>query len=150
MFNSKEQVESSMIQEIQLFHMPFGYKFTTNEVSRKTEISNPFGGNSFPAIQSYKVTDSDRQKDEYSLVVNMQMDKVNAKGMIDSLLSKMNLKTDQEMQAAREQYGSFDLRDHSEYRFIRSSGWIKRLYYQRTVIIAGMIKTDAYTIWLKE
>jgi hypothetical protein len=150
LFNSKEQVESSMIQEIQLFHMPFGYKFTTNEVSGETEISNPFGGNPFPALQSYKVTDIDRQKDEYSLAVNMQMDKVNAKGMIDSLLSKMNLKTDQEMQAAREQYGSFDLRDHSEYRFIRSSGWIKRLYYQRTVVIARMTKTDAYTIWLKE
>jgi hypothetical protein len=150
MFNSKEQVEAAMIKEIQLFYTPFGYKFTTRGMNEKTEVSNPYGGHPFPAIQSFKAIDVDRQKDEYSLMINMQMDSVNAKSMADSILSKMNLTTDQEMQAAREKYGSFDLRDRSEYRFTRSTGWIQRIYYQRSVKMAGINKSDEYTITLKE
>jgi hypothetical protein len=43
LFNSKEMVESSLIQEIQLFHVPYGYKFSTVETTAETRIANPFG-----------------------------------------------------------------------------------------------------------
>ena len=61
----------------------------------------------------------------------------------------MNIKDEQEMQAAKEQF-NFDLHDYTEYRFIRSSGWIRRLYYKRTTALAGTTQSDAYTISLKD
>jgi len=149
LFHTKEMVESSLIQEIQLFHAPYGYKFPAVETTTKAEIGNPFGGQPFPAVQTSKVTEFDRKKDEFALTFDLQVDKGNVKGVIDSLLNKMNIKTDQEMQAAMEQY-RFDLHDFSEYRFIRSSGWIRSLYYKRTAVTAGTTQSDAYTISLKD
>jgi hypothetical protein len=148
-FNTKEMVESSLIQEIQLFHAPYGYKFSPVETTAKTEIGNPFGGEPFPAVQTSKITELDPKKDEFTLTFNLRVDKGNVKGIIDSLLKKMNIKEGKEMQTAREQY-SFDLHDFSEYHFIRSSGWIRRLYYKRTAVLSGTTQSDAYTITLKD
>lgn len=149
LFHSKEMVESVFIQEIQLFHVPYGYKFSVVEVAVRTEIANPFGGDPFPAVETSKLTDLDPKKDEFTLAFDMRIDKGNVKGLVDSLVKKLNIKEDQEMKAAREQY-SFDLHDFSEYHFIKSSGWIRRLYYKRTTVLAGASRTDAYTITLKD
>jgi len=150
MYNSKAMVESSMIQEIQLFHRPYGYKFTTTETGSKTEIGNPFGGDPFPAIQTIRVSDPRPKADTFNLSFHLRIDKANTTSMIDSLLKKMNIKDDREMQVAREKYANFDMHDFSEYSFIRSNGWIRRLYYERTVDIAGMTQSDAYTFTLKD
>jgi hypothetical protein len=56
LFHTREMVESSLIQEIQLFHVPYGYKFSTIGATGKTEIANPFGGEPIPAVQTSKVT----------------------------------------------------------------------------------------------
>jgi len=149
LYNSKEIVESSLIKEIQLFHLPFGYKFTATEVGAPTEIANPFGGQPLPAIQTTRIAGLNLKKDSFTLVFNLLVDKANTKSIIDSVIAKMNIKDDYEMQAAREKYASFDLHDYSEYHFIRSSGWLRRLYYKRTVAIAGTTQDDAYTITLK-
>ena len=150
LYNSKEMVESSLIKEIQLFHVPFGYKFESRVVTAPTEITNPFGGQPLPGIQTIKVSGLAPKKDSFTLVFNLRVDKANTKSLIDSMMAKLNTKDDGEMQAAREKYASFDLHDYSEYHFIRSSGWLKRVYYNRTVDIAGTIQDDAYTITLKE
>lgn len=62
----------------------------------------------------------------------------------------MNIKDDREMKVAREKYANFDMHDFSEYRFITSNGWIRRLYNERTVDIAGMTQSDTYTFTLKD
>ncbi len=149
LFNTKEMVESSLIKEIQLFHVPYGYKFSTVEAIGKMEIANPLGRRVSPAIQTSKVTELDPKKDEFTLTFDLRVDKGNVKGVIDSLLKKMSIKDDREMQAAREQY-SFDLHDYSEYRFVKSSGWIRSLYYKRTSVLSGTTQSDAYTITLKD
>jgi hypothetical protein len=150
MYNSKAMVESSMIQEIQLFHAPYGYKFSTQEAAARTEFSNPFGGDPLPAKQTSRVTELDPKKDVFALAINMSADKANTKSIIDALLKKMNIKDDQEMREAREKYASFDIRDFSEYHFNKSSGWISSLYYKRTIFIAGVTQSDSYNITLKE
>ena len=150
LYNSKEMVESSLIKEIQLFHVPFGYKFESRLVTAPTEITNPFGGQPLPGIETIKASGLAPKKDSFTLVFNLRVDKANTKTLIDSMMAKMNIKDDGEMQVAREKYASFDLHDYSEYHFIRSSGWIKRIFYNRTVDIAGTIQDDAYTITLQE
>jgi len=150
LYNSKEMVESSLIKEIQLFHVPFGYKFESRVVMAPTEITNPFGGQPLPGIQTIKVSGLAPKTDSFTLVFNLRVDKANTKSLIDSMMTKMNIKDDSEMQAAREKYARFNLQDNSEYHFIRSSGWLKRIYYNRTVDIAGKIQDDAYTITLQE
>lgn len=150
MFNSREMVETSMIREIRLFHTPLGYKFTPTEAGTRTEIANPFGGDPFPAIQTTHISGLDPKKDSFTLDFNLRVDKANTKSIIDSLFKKMNIPEDQEMQTGREKFARFDMQDISEYNFIRSSGWISRLYFKRTIVIAGMTQYDSYTMTLKE
>ncbi|MDO6429331.1 hypothetical protein Q4E93_01945 [Flavitalea sp. BT771] len=123
LFSTRESVEAALIREIQLFHRPYGYKFTTLKVSENTQISNPFGGNPLPAVQTYQVTELDSRQDRYTLVVQQKIDSNSLQLVID---------------------------DSSEYQFISSSGWIRRLYYLRRAGSAALQQSDAYTITLKD
>lgn len=53
-FNSKEMVESSLIKEIQVFYLPYGNTFTTNEINATTQLPNPFAGEPLPALEHIK------------------------------------------------------------------------------------------------
>ena len=88
LFNTKETVESSLIQEIQLFHTPYGYRFSTVETTANTEIGNPFGGAPFPAIQTSRVTEFDQKQTEFTLALDLHVDKGNLKGIIELLFEK--------------------------------------------------------------
>lgn len=123
-FRSKEMVEGALIKEIQLYHLPFGYSFSTKEVREGTKLTNPFGGGPIPAIQSYRITQLDPQQDLFTLVIRQYTDKVGAKGI-------------------------FDINDFTEYRIIPSSGWIRHISYKRTAVNGGITQTDGYTIDLK-
>jgi hypothetical protein len=122
-YNTKESVESALIQEIQLFHLPYGYKFTTQPVSEKTQLSNPYGGNPLPAVQTHQVTQLDRAQDRYSLVIRQ---------MLDS------------------NFATLVIKDYTEYQFVFSTGWLSRLHYIRTAGNAALKQSDAYTITLKD
>jgi hypothetical protein len=150
MYKSKELVESTMIREIELFHLPYGYIYTTREISAKMQLPNPFGGDPYPALQTYKVTELHPKEDFFVFAADMRVDKANTKSMVDAILNKMNIKDDREMQTTREKYFSFDMHDFSEYTFIKSTGWIKRIYYNRTINMEGTTQTDTYTIKLKD
>jgi len=150
MFNSREMVEASMIKEIQLFHFPYGYKFTTTQVSAYTTLPNPLGGDPYPAIQTYQVHGLHPGKDTFTLIYNMRIDKVNTRNMLEAILKKMDIKGEQEKQAMKEKYDSFDLQDSSQYNLFRSSGWIRSLNYKRNVVMTGNSQYDIYTITLKD
>ena len=126
MFGSKQMVESTLIKEIQLFHLPYGYQFTTTEASADTQLPNPFGGEPFPARQTYRLTSLD--KDSFTLVFHLKIDKG----------SLRSIKTD------------YDLQDYTEYRFINSTGWISRLFYKRTVLTGKTRQLESYSIDLKK
>jgi hypothetical protein len=71
------------------------------------------------------------------------------RSLIDGLLKKMNIRGDKELQAAKAQLATLEITDYSEYHFIWSSGWVRRLYRIRTAGSAGTKQTDAYTIELR-
>jgi len=123
-YSTKESVEAALIKEIQLFHLPFGYKFTTRKVSENTQLSNPLGGDPLPALQTYQITELDRRQDRFTLSFRQELDKSSFDKLVVS--------------------------DTSEYQFILSSGWIRRLYYLRTAGSAALKQSDAYTITLKD
>jgi hypothetical protein len=150
LYSTRENVESALIQEIQLFHLPYGYKFTTQPVNEKTQLSSPFGNDPLPAVQTHQVTQLDRRKDRYTLVIRQQIDSNSLGGFIDALMKKMGIKGDGEIRAAKAQLTTLIIKDYSEYQFIWSSGWIRRLYYLRTAGSAALKQSDAYTITLKD
>ena len=149
-FSTKENVEGMLIQEIQLFHLAYGAQFTTRQVSEKTQLSNPFGGDPLPAVQTYQVTKLDRWQDSYSLVIRQMLDSNNLERYMDTMFKKMGVKDGKELQTAKAQLSTLVINDFTEYQFISSSGWIRRLHYLRTAGSAALKQSDAYTITLKD
>jgi hypothetical protein len=144
-FDTREKVESALIREVQLYHLPFGYKFTTTKVSSPTHLSNPFGGSPLPAIQSFQVTTHDPL--QFTLVIEQNIDTATLSSTMGTRLKKI---TDvRERQIKKEQFTSLELSDYSEYRVIRYTGWIKHLYYKRAAVGGGITQSDAYTIDMK-
>ena len=85
LFNSKEMVEASLIKEIQLFHLPYGYKFTTKRTIAKTELANPFANEPLPAVQTFKITELRPKEDYFKLVVRQVIDKASAMKMFEGI-----------------------------------------------------------------
>jgi len=150
MFQSKQVVEASLIQEIQLFHLPFGNTFTSTGTTSSTEIDNPLGAQPLPATRTIGVLTADPQKDTCTLVVILFMEKANTERLMDSLFKKMNIQNDEVKKEAREKYATFDMQDYTEYNFFRSTGWIRRISYRRIVTMAEMFQSNSCTITLKE
>ena len=121
MFESKQLVEAALIKEIQLFHLPYGYQFTSTEGSSATRLPNPFGSGSLPGRQTYRLTSLDKANDAFTLVFQLKTDKMT----------------------------SVDLQDYTEYHFITSTGWISRLLYKRTASAGKIRQSESYTIELK-
>ena len=149
MFSSKQVVESALIKEIQLFHKPYGYQFTTKEESETTQLPNPFGGAPFPARQTYQLTTLDEAKDAFALVVRLTIDKGDINSLMEPLLQRMNIKKNAEIEAAKEQMKNYDMQDYAEYHFVRSTGWLTRLFYKRSVSMGKNKQWESFTIELK-
>lgn len=145
-FDTKEKVEASLIREIQLFHQPYGYKFTTTKISSGTQLSNPFGGSPLPAIQTYQITDFDPI--EFTLVIQQNIDKAGLNSTLDARVKK--IPDARQRQIKKEQLTSLELNDYSQYRIVRYTGWIRHLFYKRAAIGGGITQSDAYTIDMKD
>lgn len=120
MFESRQMVEAALIKEIQLFHLPYGYQFTTTEAGSDTRMPNPLGGASLPARQTYQLTSLDKARDAFTLVFRLNnTDKGNRE---------------------------YDIQDYTEYLFIRSTGWIRHLFYRCTALAGKAGESESYTI----
>lgn len=145
-FDTREKAEAALIREIQLYHLPFGYKFSTEKVSSPTQLSNPFGGSQLPAIQTYQLTNNDPQV--FTLVIEQNIDTATLNRTMGTRLKKI---TDaRQRQLKKEQLAALQLGDYSEYRVIRYTGWIRRLYYKRNAVGDGNTQSDAYTIDMEQ
>src|SRR6185312_16038543 len=149
LFNSKEMVESALIKEIQLFYLPYGQTFTTNEKKEKTQLPSPFGSDSVPALKTYQITELNPNQNYFMLTVNQYIDKSGAQKFFEGLFSKANMDSDKAVLEAKKFLKAFEFKDHREYKFISSIGWPKRISYERTLKNEQITQTDSYIIEMK-
>lgn len=123
MFKSRGMVEATLTRELQLFHTPFGYSFSTAPVNIPTSMTTPFSRTPLAANQIFEVTDISAKNDEYTLLIRQSVDK---------------------QKAPR----SLELEDLSEYRFNKTTGWLQQLSYKRTAIYGETSQSDSFTITL--
>ncbi|HET7116584.1 MAG TPA: hypothetical protein VFI29_08845 [Hanamia sp.] len=150
LFNSKEMVESALIKEIQLFYLPYGETFTTNEIKAKTQLPTPFGSEPVPALETYKITEINPKQNYFMLVINQDIDKSGAQKFFEGLFSKATMDSDKAVLESKKFLETFEIKDHSEYKFIPSTGWPKRISYERTLKNEQITQTDSYIIEMKE
>ena len=149
LFNSKEMVEASMINEIRLFYFPYGFKFTTRETKANAEFPNPFADEPLPAVQTYQITELRPKQDYFKLVVKQDIDKVAAEKILDGLLRKMNVPQDSSAVEAKKMLSSLEIKEYREYYIFQSTGWLKNVIYKKTAKNTQINQTDSYLIEMR-
>jgi hypothetical protein len=150
LFNSREMVETSLIREIQLFHVPYGSRFSKTETKVESQLPNPFAEESLPAILTYRISEINPKQDYFKLIIDQKIDPKGAEKLFESLFRRMNIANDTAIIEAKKLLEKIEISDNSEYQFILSTGWLRKLSQRRTVKNAGMAQMDAYLIELKE
>lgn len=150
LFSSKEMVESALIKEIQIFYLPYGNTFTTNEIKVKTQLQTPFGSERVSALKTYKITELNPKENYFTLVINQDIDKSGAQKFFEGIFSRFKWNSGKDVMKAKEFLKTFDIKDYSEYKFIPSTGWPKRINYERTIQNNQIKQTDSYIIEMKE
>ena len=85
--------------------------------------------------------------------IEMSEQKINKEGaekLFVSLFKKMKIENHTAIAEAKKMLSSFEIKDSSEYRFIQSTGWLKKVTHTRTGENAQMKQVDTSTIELKE
>jgi hypothetical protein len=144
LFNSKEMVEASLIREIQIFHSNYGYKFTKSEIKAETELANPFADEPLPAIQTFRISELNPGQDYFKLIIEQEIDKKGATKFFENFLKKMKFDNSTIESETKKMLSSFEIKDHSEYQFILSTGWLRKIDFTRSAKNAETNQIDSY------
>lgn len=149
LFNSREMTESALIKEIQLYHSPYGGIFTTKGISGVTSISSPFGGEEFPATVTLRITENNPSLKYYKANFTQEIDKVNAKTMLDTLFRKLNIPSDSADIKLNDLLSSIEIKDQNDYTITKSTGWIEKLHHKRIGAATEMKQVEEFTFVIK-
>ena len=149
MFNSKEMVEGTLINEIQLYHVLYGASFTTKGHTEQSSVPSPFSADEIPATIESKIAEMSAPKDYVNIVTDQKIDMIDAGKIIEGFIRKMGLPEDSVMKMAKDLLAKFEINDHRGYTVTASTGWISKVVYQRTVRSNDMKKTETYLIEMK-
>lgn len=149
LFNSREMTESALIKEIQLYHSPYGGIFAIKGISGVTSISSPFGGEEFPATITLKITENNPSLKYYKANFTQEIDKVNARTMLDTLFKKLSIPSDSADIKLNDLLSSIEIKDQNDYIITKSTGWIEKLYHKRIGAAAEMKQVEELTFVIK-
>ena len=149
LFNSKEMVEASLINEIRVFYFPYGYKFTTKESKANAEFPNPFGEEPLPSVQTYQITELKPQQDYFKLRMQQDIDKKGAERILNAFPRKINVPEDSSTIEAKKILSSLEIKEFREYNISQSTGWLKYVIYKKTAKNDQIDQTDSYLIEMK-
>jgi hypothetical protein len=148
MFNTKTMVENAFIQDIQIFHSPFGNTYSTRGIKVSTQLPNPFGNEPLPAVSTTRITELRPKQNYFKLNNTQEIDKVATSKLLKDVFTKMGLTEDKRipMEEVNEIIKDFSLSIISEYRILLSKGWISKVKYQKIASSAQSKQTETYII----
>jgi hypothetical protein len=149
LFNSKEMTESALINEIQLYHAPFSILFTLKGNKFPAQFPNPFASEPIPAVVSEKLLSLSTKTDNVSFSIDQDIDLVNATSFLKGMLKKMDIQDDSLAVKAGELMANIEIKDHREYQFAPSTGWLKKLVFKKTAVTDQFSKIESFVFELK-
>jgi len=131
MWMNRKMMEGNLLRDIKLLHSAFGFKYSFSKHQYPTRIANFFGGPPLPAILSEYLIKLDLKADTAKIAYDQDIDQERAAQIIKATLKEIEKNSGDSKNIA--------INDHTEYDFILTTGWIRRVYFQR-IIKVGAIK----------
>lgn len=146
LFSTREQVENSLINEIQLYHALYGLEFSRTPVKGQTILPNPYGTEGFPAITELNVALSPFSTEFMTIGMNVELDRKSSAKVLKELLKKLDLpENDPGFAKTIEE---IEISERSEYQVIISDGWIKQAMMTKVSKIGSVRQASSYLIEL--
>lgn len=145
-FNSKENIESVLIKEVQLFHTPYGREYNKTAEVFETELPNVTGGSPFPANITIVLDTVNIKNDLINLSISQTIDKGKAGPIIVDILKKISATPIKDETEMKRQVKEMEISDISQYTISLSTGWIKYLVFNRTSKISTNKQVETYQI----
>lgn len=149
MFNSREMAESSFINEIQLYYAPFSSTFTLNGKKFPAISSTPYSGNSIQTIVSEKLLSLSSSTDNATVELSQHINLNNPDSLVNGMLKKMELPDDSLATNVSNMMAGTQVTFKQVYQFTVSSGWLKKMTYQKSAVNDLIRKTEYYSFELK-
>jgi len=149
LFNTREAVEGALIKEIQLFHTPYGHPFTTRAKAFSSTLPNPWSKEPLPGIQTWQITGMN-EGPSYILGGEQDIDSSGIQGVMKNIMKNTPAGTDSVAREIGQALAQLKIHDRSSYHIDRSTGWVNKVEYTRTVQIGRLLKKNTYEISFKQ
>lgn len=149
-FQTKENIESLLIKEVQLFHTPFGVEYYTTGTIVETELPNVTGGAPFPATITLKLDELNLQSNRCTVSLNQTIDKGKAGPIIVAMLKKLSSSPIESEAEINKQIQDMEISDINQYTYAISSGWLNSIFFKRTSNVGKFKQTETYEITEKK
>ena len=145
-FSTKQAIEQVMINEIQLYHAPYGVIYKLNEIiEEETELPNILGGQPFPAILTCELTKIDMENSSCILKMSTIMNSEKSTEIIYNFIKEMS-ETMGNPPSEKSEIPLISINDYYEFEIDLISGWTTRAYYERVVVSDTLKQVDIYEI----
>lgn len=148
-FASREHFESTLMRDIQLYHTPYGTRYVLGEeMHLPTQLPNIFGGEPLPAFLRLEIRNYDPVQRTCQLYIRKEMVQNQSRQIVLDFYK-----------ALAEQSGThpprlgdipyFQIKDGSLYHIDLNTGWVSRIFFQRTVERDQVRRLDTYEIFFE-
>lgn len=149
-FQSKENIQNILIQEVQLFHAPYGVEYFTSGTIVETELPNVTGGAPFPATIIIKLEDLNIPAERVMVSMSQSIDKGKAGPILAAILKKLSSKPIENEIVLNDQIKDIEISDINQFTYHLSSGWLSKIFFKRTSNLGDLKQTEIYEITEKK
>jgi hypothetical protein len=145
-FQSKENIETLLIREIQLYHSPYGVEYNIKGTPMKTELPNVTGGSPIPATITPKLDELNDKNNYVKVSLNQTIDKGKGGPIIAAMLKKLSTNPNEDENKIRKEIQDMEISDINEFTYSINSGWLSRIFYKRISNLANLKQVESYEI----
>lgn len=139
-FSSKENLETVLTKETQLYHTLYGGEFTLHQqIKTPTLLPNILGGDPFPSILTAELTGIDSINQTCSVLVTQEFDPEKVSEVLANWAKKFAKTPDFKVPAMA-------ITDRIDIIADLKTGWMKQVTNLRTVVVEDVTATEIVTI----
>ena len=170
-FATQQAVESNLIKEIRLYHLPYGHRWAGTAAMQagspeNSEMPDPWSDTPLSSIRYWKIMDFMPADPYFTLTVREEADSGNKQLILRTLMRQLPAASPGKSSAAspgkppvpadstynglKQALAQFSIRTSSEYRVYPATGWITIVRSTRTMQISQLHEEDQFEIILTE
>lgn len=145
-YRTRQSIEQLALKEVQLFHALYGGEYTLGDpLTLDTQLANFIGGDPFPAVLSYEMTDYSPDAGTCRIKIEQVVDAEAARTNIRDFLAR-TAKALGKAEPTEADIPQIAIKDLTEFSVDLRLGWITRVVQVREVRSADMVQVDRMEI----